>query len=443
MATTLGGREQAFFSSAIYALSSLGLACAFHYLPYRNHNLIGLLIQFVPLAFLIRYTILLVRSATTRQRVAAAVLNVACAIAVVEYIGTGPFWPPPSEPPFMVIAGGAVMAISAFALAAIALVSQHRSSYLVGTVATLLIWPCLWLEFSTSREFGHYGIARLAGVLAVLGFAVAAATTQVRRVVGYWAGLLSSSLAWPYLVLRENLYPYRGNSWITFNLPLDPHEFGLLVTAALQILACVLTAVATIVSLMRLLPSSWVIRGIPIRTRTWPVFVLTFVSMATWFAFSVTPYRVPTEHGVAAEMNIVHFQRKGLHSKETRVAVMRDGKLYVCSEVRKPLRYTSDGECSWGTVPFERWQPILAFVRSPELKALGSSLKDVRAGWSSDTWYLYGDRMRGVAFTTRNSTTPPEEIVDWFNQMKAFPTGDPWHFSQRDICLGLCYEPQL
>ncbi len=324
MAATLGKQERT-FPSATYILSSVSLACAFYYLPYGNHNLLGLVIQFVPLVFLIPYTILLVRSASTRQRIAVAVLNGAGAIAVVEYIRTQPFWPPPPEPAFMVIAAGAVMVLSAFAVAAIALVSRHRSSYLVGTVATLLIWPCLWVEFSTPREFGHYGVARLAGVLAVLGFAVAPVAIQVRPVVGYWAGLLSSCLAWPYLVLREDSYPYRGNSWIIFDLPVDPHEFGLLVSAALQILACTLTAAATIVSLIRLFPSSWIVRRIPIRSRTWPVFMLTFVSIATWFAFSVTPYRTPSEHGVAAEINIVHFEKKGLHSRETTVAVMRDG----------------------------------------------------------------------------------------------------------------------
>src|SRR5215469_11540643 len=94
MATTLGRGEQTFFSSATYALSSISLACAFYYLPYRNHNLIGLLIQFVSLVFLISYTILLVRSATTSQRIAAAVLNGACAIAASSTSAHSPFGRP-------------------------------------------------------------------------------------------------------------------------------------------------------------------------------------------------------------------------------------------------------------------------------------------------------------------------------------------------------------
>jgi hypothetical protein len=289
-----------------------------------------------------------------------------------------------------------------------------------------------------------FGVARFAGIVSILAFAMAAAATAVKPVFGYWLGLLSSSLAWPYLVLRENSYPYRGNSWIIFNLPPDPREFGLLSSAALQILACVLATVATLVSLIRLFPSSWMVRGIPIRSRIWPVLVLTFASIATWFAFSVTPYRVPTEHGgVSAEIYVVHFEKNGLHSRETTVAVMRDGKLYVCSDVRKPLRYTSNGECSWGTIQFERWQPILDFVRSSKFQALGISLKEVKPGWSSDTWYVRGERIRGVAFSTRNSTAPPDEIVGWYNQMKAVPMSSPSHFSQGDICLGLCYEPQF
>lgn len=441
----LGKQRPEFVTAGVYALSSASLACAFfYYTPYGENNLFGLAASLLPLFFLIPYVIFLARAATARQRIMAAAGNGICVISLAKYIYSQPFWPPPVIPPFVFIAGGMVVMLSAFALAAIALFSGHRNAYALGTVATILIWPCLLAEFSASRDFGEYGVAKLAGIIAILTFGVATALILVRPALGYWTGLVASSLAWPYLAFRELSYIYNGNSWVVFNIPFSSYESAVWHMAELQILACVLATLSTLISLMRLCPSSWAIRRVPVQSRTWPVFVLTLIFVAAWFGRSVTPYRVPGEHGgIFPEIGVVHFEKKGLRSSETRVAVMRDGRFYRCSNVREPLRYKSDGECVSGDASFQKWQPVAELVRSTSFRASGTPVKDVPHRWNSDTWYVYGYNFRSVAFSTANKTMPPKEIVDWFNQMETMRGGNSYRYSSRDICLGLCYEPQI
>ena len=441
----LGKEGPKFASAGIYTLSAASLACAFFfYTPYGENNLFGLAASLLPLIFLIPYVIFLARSATTSQRAIAATANCICAIALTRYIYTQPFWPPPPIPSFAFIVGGIVVTLSAFALATIALFSGNRNAYALGTVATILIWPCLFAEFSASRSFGAFGVARFAGVLAILGFGVAAALTLAKPALGYWIGLLSAGLAWPYLAFRELSYIYNGNSWLVFNLPFGPRESPVLHMAELQILACALATLSTFISLMRLCPSRWVVRRRTIQSRTWPALVLCLLLIVVWFAHSVMPYRVPTEHGgIYPEIGVVHFEKTGLRSSETTVAVMRDGRFYRCSNVREPLRYKSEGECSSGHTSLQKWQSVADLARSTNFQTLGTPVKYVSLRWNTDTWYVYGYNFRSVAFSTANKTTPPKEIVDWFNQMETIQSGDPYRFSSQDICFGFCYEPQF
>jgi hypothetical protein len=444
MAAVASEPKPGFFIPALYALSGFVLACARYYLPYEQRSPVAQLILFSPLLFLVPFARLLLLAATKRQKLWAVLLNGVFCISVAGYVANRPFWPP-TEIPFETVVILAVTVPAAFMVAVIAIFIRHKSAYSAGLVASLLIWPCLLLNSLTQRSVGPYGLASLGAIVAVLGFVIAAFVLFVTPNIGYGLGLVSAALAWPYLVIREMSYPYYGNSWTMFNVPVDPtHGTPELTYAKLTILSVAIVVASTFSSLLRLWPPSWEARAGSIRSRHWPIFAGSFVVMAAWFVHSVTPYRVPTEHhGVSAEISVVHFERRGLHLRETRVAVFRDGKLFVCSDIREPLRYRSNGECSSGAVPLDRWGPIVDLVRSSKFQTLGSSRRQIPRGWDSDTWYVHGHNAHLVAFNSAENVTPPKEIVDWFNEMSKIPRGDDWHFSTRDICLGLCYQPQL
>lgn len=431
-------------AAVVYALSSVALACALYYVPYEDRHPVALLVLFSPLVFLVPYVRFLLKSATTKQKVAAAVLNAICGAVVATYVGTRPSWPPPPELPFEIGVALLVIVSAVFVLAAIALFSRYRAAYIAATTATLLMWPCLLLDSLAGRNLGLYGLASLACVPALLGFTIAADTVFLRPIFGYRAGLAAAIFAWPYSVLREMSYPYGGNSWTMFNLPGDPHGAPELIYAKISIFLGVFVIVSTITSLLRLCPASWTLKGVPIRSRTWLAFTLSFVVVVAWFAHSVTPYRVPTETGgLSPEIRVVHLVKKGLHLSETRISVMRDGRFYISCDIREPMQYQSDGELFRGFVPRERSQQILDFVRVPEFKVSGSSLRDLPRRWNSDAWYVDGERVPFVVFSAATNTAPPKELVDWFNEMKGLPKEKDGNFTTRDVCLGFCYEPRL
>ncbi len=444
MPGVVGEARSRWLTAGVYALSSVALACALYYIPYEDRYPVALLVLFSPLVFLVPYVRFLLQAATTKQKITAVALNVVCGGGVAAYVGTRPLWPPPPEPPFEIQVALLVIVSAAFVLAAIALFSHHRAAYSAATTATLLVWPCLLLHSLAVRHLGLYGLASLVSVPAILGFAIAADTVFLRPIFGYRAGLTAAIFAWPYIVLREMSYPYGGNSWTMFNLPGDPHGTPELMYAKISVFLGVFVIVSTITSLLRLCPASWILKGAPIRSRTWLAFALSFVVVVAWFAHSVTPYRVPTETGgLSPEVRVVHLVKRGLHLSETRISVMRDGRFYISCDIREPMRYQSDGELFRGSVPREKSQQILDFVRVPEFKVSGSSLRNLPRRWNSDAWYVDGERVPFVVFSTATNIAPPKELVDWFNEMMGLPKEKDGHFTTRDVCLGLCYEPRL
>jgi hypothetical protein len=63
-----------------------------------------------------------------------------------------------------------------------------------------------------------------------------------------------------------------------------------------------------------------------------------------WLVLAATPYTVPRpHHGVDAEIYVVYVEKRGFRFRETSIAAWQDGKAYVTQEVRKALRYRSQG----------------------------------------------------------------------------------------------------
>jgi hypothetical protein len=436
--------ERKWLSIFVYAVSGLTVACALRYIPYETSSLIFVALQLAPLVFLILYVRFLLTSATNNQRILAIGLNCIAAFAAAGYLWSRPYWPPPAQPSFGVEITGFVIVSSALVVATLAMLYRHQMAYAAGAVAALLTWPCLLEASLSGNHFGAAGVWHLAAVLAVFGFSVAATALLVRPVFAYFVGLLASVITVPYVVDREMSYPYHGNSWLILNLPADRFNDPALTYAKLSIFSVAMVVIAAVISLLRLCPDRWQFRGRPIRQRTWPVFLLSLLVVGVWFAKSVAPYRLPTEqYGISPEISVVHFERQGSSSTETKVSVARDGRLYVSHDVRKPLRYESDGEMFVGAVPsWGKVQPILDLLRSGEFKAQKrSSARDLPRRWHSDSWYISGERVPFLFFSSAANTLPPKEIIDWFDEMNSLPKEESGSFRRRDVCLGFCYEP--
>lgn len=435
--------RQKWISFSIYALSGLTLASALLYVPYEDRSFVSMGLLFLALAFVIPYSRFLLQSATRRQQIVAVGPNCVAALALAVYLWITPFWPPPPEPSFSIFVAGIVVVASTFVVATVAVLLRHKLAYAIGLPTTALLWLTLLQVFLSENTVGRFGAGRLGAVLACFGFAISATSIFLKPKFAYFVGLLACVLSLLNIIDREVSYPYHGNSWLVLNLPTERLYDPELIFARLSILTVAMVVISGIMSVLRLCPAKWQLRGQPIRSRTWPVFPLSLFVVGVWFAESVTPYYLPTElGGISPEVTIVHFEKRGSGSVETRVSVTRDGKLNVSRDVRKPLRYESDGEMFQGVIPsWEKVQPILEFLRSTEFKTQGGVSRDLPHHWTSDTWYVYGSRIPLRVFSSANHSKPPMEVIAFFNDMDNLRRNEGHHFSTRDVCLGFCYEP--
>jgi hypothetical protein len=195
-------------------------------------------------------------------------------------------------------------------------------------------------------------------------------------------------------------------------------------------------------SLVRLYPVRWTIKTAFLRDRIWPVLAASFVASAVWFVCSVTPYTVPRyHHGIAADISIVHVEKRGFHFRETTIAAFRDGRADITQEERKPFRYRAQGVMKRVGLNREQLLHILNLVRSPEFEALHTARTASPRQWNSETWYIYKAGSI-LIYSSVDKTEPPKEIVDWFHEVESIPAVETWQSpAPKDVCLGFCYDP--
>jgi hypothetical protein len=159
------------------------------------------------------------------------------------------------------------------------------------------------------------------------------------------------------------------NSWIAFNFPDGyPHSFPDVFLAKLKILFAATVVVSTACCATRLLPPGWLLRGLPIRERTWPAFAVCFLAIATWYAASASPYRVPLiVDGIWPELTVLHVEKRGIQFHETTISVVQDGKLYgQRNEETVPIPIRNSWRLGGATASHYRAGTYAGTIRSSE-----------------------------------------------------------------------------
>jgi len=233
------------------------------------------------------------------------------------------------------------------------------------------------------------------------------------------------------------------NSWIAFNLPDSDPQFRLdIFQAKLKILLVVAVVISTLVSVTRLLPDRCVLRGRPLRERTWPAFAFCLLAIGPWYYRSVNPYRIPllVKGSWNPELVILHVEKRGLTFHERSVGVVRDSSFHVESNARKLFQYKFFVLRGSGVVPETSMAGIRMFAQSAQLRDLRTppavSLRD----WNAEGWYVRTGQ-NVLAFTTENHTTPPQEVIDMFHRLESIPPAATESGNVSDVCLGFCYDP--
>jgi hypothetical protein len=332
-----------------------------------------------------------------------------------------------------------------FVLAAVTIFSKRKYRYFVGNLAAVLAWPYVDLLVLSSRNVTIWTppqtvILFLILAMSPLVFVLASAAVfygwRAAYGIGFVAGL--ASLAW--LAMSEMSLRPGVNSLIALNL--SEREGIYMHVAEAKILAIGFLTIAIMCSASRWLPERWAWRRRPLRERTWPALVISFLVLAVWFARSVSPYRIPMiVDGGGADLGILHVEKRGLLFHEAFVAVERDGRFAIVRNNRRLFQYQFPESYFGGVLPRDVVALAMAMRDSSQFGDLHTPPATPLRSWNAEGWYVNSSRSGVLAFTTENGMQSPPEVVDLFHKTEAQASGLLYVTYTRDICLGFCYDP--
>jgi len=272
---------------------------------------------------------------------------------------------------------------------------------------------------------------------------LAAGAVLIRRLPrgGYAATILGTILYLQWILSTESRA--YGNSWVALNASSPESSIGMHY-AALRILSTAILLITLIWAVTRLLPDRWQLRGLGVNQRTWPAITVTLMLIAWWFGTFVFPYRQPVIVDAAIpEVSILHVKKEGTLLHETRVTVYGDGTYFVVRGDRRLFRYSFAQTGRSGLLTADLRTRLDVVKTIPELKHTLTRAPRALQSVHGEGWYTEMGSLAITAFTTENATSPPKELIAFFNDIERAPTSDQsWHYEVRDVCLGFCYDPK-
>jgi hypothetical protein len=335
-----------------------------------------------------------------------------------------------------------LVVFTAFFVSALSLTFRGRSS--LATPFSFLLWPC-WLVIAfpfVDRYFNDdFLAASLCFIcfLTAVNFAFAAGALQYYPKTAHIAALAGiAALPWIYTsVLRGNIY---GNEWIIFNVPdRELRFYNGLATARLAIIAVALIIFAIATAILRLLPGRW-------GQRTWPAAIVSLCFIAVWFSQSVMPYRIPgaVDYGSWPILQVLRVEKRGLQFHETCVKVwgrrgMPESVTIVWND-RRLLEYRFEVRSGRVEVTQSLWPSVMSVIQSGKaVKSNRGPIKPLRR-WDDEGWYVTGEEVGFQAYTKENQSTPPQEVVNLFDELEKLPRTQVTSGDSKDVCLGFCYD---
>jgi len=309
--------------------------------------------------------------------------------------------------------------------------------YLFAAVADFFL--LLWSSHHPLNEPSRIEIALC--VLAVALFALAAGLVSRRPRVAHICAVGGGvGLPWLYTTtLHGNVYT---NLWILFNVPDEERRFyGSLAMEKLAIVAAGLIVFAIAIGILGLLPGRW-------GQRTWPAVATSFCFLAVWYSQSVMPYRIPgaLDYSGSPMLQILHVQKHGLQFKETCIKVwgfrgVPQSPSVLTWNKRRLFQYRFQQTSADVTIPQSVVERVASLVESSKIvKSNREAIQPLR-GWADEGWYVEGEKLTFRAYTLENQSTPPQDVVDFFEAIEKLPRGQVTSEDRKDVCLGFCYDP--
>jgi hypothetical protein len=159
------------------------------------------------------------------------------------------------------------------------------------------------------------------------------------------------------------------------------------------------------------------------------------------------PYRIPgaLDYSSWPILQILHVQKHGLQFHERCVKVW--GRRGVPESVsfslndRRLFEYRFQQKFARAELSKSLGEHVAALIQSPKpVKSNRDAITPLRR-WNDEGWYVMGEDMGLRVYTKENQLTPPQEVVDLFDELKKLPRTNESSEDIKDVCLGFCYDP--
>lgn len=331
--------------------------------------------------------------------------------------------------------------------------NRRRSEILAGAIYLIVVASltiCFHSRFSWSRESWTDNRYELAAVFGAALLFVASIRLFMAKKVGDIAALIGTVLVWPYFHLAE-FSGYTFSSWVLFNLP-DGNGWGVTNSEARAVFAIATSTVlavamlihATAYSALRLMPRSWLIRGVPLCDRSWLPFLVSIPLMAIWYLTAVTPYQIPIYdiHQIRPVLSVWHVEKHGLQFRETRLAFYRDGQFYFSHDDHRLFQYRFHRSLATGVLTEKDFRLFQDVTNSPpEFSGSYFSSYTPPRKWNADRWFIALEARAGRKPINVDEPVVPKEILTLFYEAQKLPQERASQDTLKDVCLGFCYDP--
>jgi hypothetical protein len=414
-----------------------------------------LLMFAAPLLFVFAYPRFLfdaVPAHATRPRSASILHGLAATITTIIFVTLGSaFWKNPMrDADSILLLAVPLVAVPMFLVAALSLLFKNYST--LAKFASFLFWP-YWLLLALSlvgrffeSSLSHSTFCFLCFLTPIL-FAFAAGAISYRPAIAH-ASVLAGLIAMPWIYWTTLKDTPLGNVWTMFNAPdRELLMYDNLRIAELTILSIGLIVLAVATAALRLFPARWSFRSMPLCKRTWPAFGASFLFLAVWFGQSVMPYRISgaVDYGSWPILQILHVEKRGLQFHETCIDIWgyrnRVESVSFSGNDRRLFRYRFQQKLAYGELPEPLKERIQTLMQSSGSARSNREIVQPLRSWNDDGWYINGEDSGLKAYTKGNGATPPQEIVDLFDELEKIPRARETQSDRKDVCLGFCYDP--
>jgi hypothetical protein len=313
--------------------------------------------------------------------------------------------------------------------------------YLAAALALVVYFRFYWYWIPRAWTANHNEIASLVGAGLLLASSI---SVFIGRRFGDLTALVGALCAWSgFWLIVFNRYGF--SPWVIFNMPgSGPELHSEFLMAALTILATSTLVAATACSALRLTPRIWVIGKVPLRDRAWPGLAIALLFVVVWYVKTVSPYQIPIFdiHQARPTISVLHVEKHGLHFSETNLAVYRDGQFYLARDDRSLFRYSFERGLASGDITGDC---VLLFNRlaksPPEFSGSHVSSYVPPHAWNADRWYIYIGESAGRKPMSVDAAVVPDDVLRLFYLSQKLPQERAEQETARDVCLGICYDP--